>query len=138
VANKAIIPSDLTAARDLEETILQEIDATDLPSEDLFAIKLSLEEALTNAIRHGNHFDPEKSVIVEWEVSDRRVEIRITDEGCGFDPGCVPDPTADENIEKPCGRGIMLIHAYMDEVSYDQQGRQLRIVKHLGQEAGPA
>ena len=96
---------------------------------DQFAIKLALEEGLNNAIKHGNAYDPAKTVQVTFAVTPQQVDISITDEGQGFDPARVPDPTCDENLEKPCGRGIMLMRAYMDEVHYNPCGNQVRMVK---------
>ena len=52
------------------------------------------------------------------------------DEGEGFDPGVIPDPRADENLEKPGGRGIMLMRAYMDEVAFNERGNEVRMTKH--------
>ncbi len=95
-----------------------------------FAIKLALEEGLNNAICHGNGYDPKKLVEVIYDVNSQRAEIIITDQGQGFHPKDVPDPTTDENIEKPCGRGIMLIRAYMDEMDFNTCGNQVRMVKH--------
>ena len=66
---------------------------------------------------------------VVYDVDDRRASITITDQGRGFDPGQVADPTADENLEKPCGRGIMLMRAYMDEVQFRRGGQQVRLIK---------
>ena len=63
-------------------------------------------------------------------MNGEQAVVTVADEGAGFDPAGVPDPTADENLEKPCGRGIMLIRAYMDEVAYNRQGNEIRIVKH--------
>jgi serine/threonine-protein kinase RsbW len=92
-----------------------------------FAIRLALEEALVNGFRHGNKGDPSKSVTVRCVIDSRGAEIEVTDEGEGFDPGSVPDPTAEENIEIPSGRGIMLMRAYMTEVEFLPPGNRLRI-----------
>ncbi|MFP4354990.1 MAG: ATP-binding protein [Phycisphaerae bacterium] len=116
-------------AKQLQQKILSEIDKYDYDQCAVFAIRLAMEEALNNAIRHGNAGDPSKKVEVEYEVSPEKVMIQITDEGVGFIPEKVPDPTADENLEKPSGRGIMLIHAYMDEVEYLKRGNCVRMVK---------
>ena len=124
------IPSDLSAARQAEQVILGEVARCGYSEGDVFAIKLALEEALNNAIRHGNACDNGKVVEVQYDVDDDRTTITITDEGEGFDSGEVPDPTTDENIEKPCGRGIMLMRAYMDEVRYNETGNQVHMVKH--------
>ncbi len=94
-----------------------------------FAIKLSMEEAITNAIKHGNQMDPAKSVTVTYSVTENLARITVCDQGGGFTPNGVPDPTLDENLEKPHGRGIMLIKAYMTEASYSDCGRCLTMIK---------
>ncbi len=124
-----VIASDLKAAREAEERILREAAKLGYSDRCAFAIKLALEEGLNNAIKHGNGFDPHKTVVIACDLNAERIEIVITDEGGGFEPDDVPDPTADENLEKPCGRGIMLMRAYMDEVSFNESGNRLRMVK---------
>ncbi len=109
--------------------ILEEAETHGYEGECLFSIRLSLEEALINAIRHGNDFDESKTVRVDYDINDERIEIIVTDEGQGFDYNDVPDPTADENLEKPSGRGVMLIRTFMDEVEYSDEGRCVRMVK---------
>jgi len=124
-----VIASDLEAARQLEAVVLREVVRNGYDGAARFAIKLALEESLNNAIKHGNRHDPKKTVNVRFDIDPERVVITITDEGRGFDPAAVPDPTCDENLEKPCGRGIMLMRAYMDEVTYNQTGNQVHMVK---------
>lgn len=93
-----------------------------------FAIRLALEEALVNGFRHGNRGDPGKHVTVECTIDAAEVRLEVIDQGEGFDPGSVPDPTAEENIEIPSGRGIMLMRAYMTSVDYLPPGNRLRII----------
>jgi serine/threonine-protein kinase RsbW len=124
-----VIPTDLSAARVLAEEILDRVEGCGYSEEVCFAIRLAVEEALINAIKHGNRFSPDKRITVLAEVGKDAAAFTIADEGGGFDPGSVPDPTADENIEKPSGRGIMLMRAYMDEVAYNQRGNEVRLVK---------
>jgi serine/threonine-protein kinase RsbW len=88
----------------------------------VFCIKLALEEALVNAIKHGNQFDRSKKVHVSYRLLADRFEVAVSDDGPGFDPAEVPDPTAVENIERPCGRGLMLMRHYMSEVAYNSRG----------------
>jgi serine/threonine-protein kinase RsbW len=123
------IASDYAAGRTVQKEILDDIRRNGFKGNTFFAINLALEEALTNAIRHGNSLDPGKKIHVESKVSARRVEITIEDEGPGFDRGSIPDPTAAENLEKCSGRGILLIEAYMNRVTWDRGGRRLRMVK---------
>lgn len=124
-----IVPNDLTAAKEPERLILTDAEACGYCENATFAIKLALEEAMTNAFRHGNNCDPDKHIRVRFEVSPERIEIEISDEGGGFDPGRVPDPTQPEFIDRPHGRGIMLMRAYLDEVEYSECGKTVRLVK---------
>jgi serine/threonine-protein kinase RsbW len=113
----------------VQAEILQEVERHGFNHNSLFATRLALEEALVNAIKHGNKLDPKKSVIVEARVSRDRVEIEIEDQGPGFDRSSVPDPTAEENLCKCSGRGILLIEAYMNSVSWSRNGRRVHMVR---------
>ena len=99
------------------------------PERDLFCIKLALEEALVNAIKHGNQMDRSKKVHISYRLLADRFEIHIADEGPGFDPSDVPDPTALENLERPCGRGLMLMRHYMSEVAFHGRGNCVCMTK---------
>ena len=92
-----------------------------------FAIRLALEEAVVNAFRHGNRSDPSKLVRFRSRIDESSASFEVEDEGPGFDPAAVPDPTTDENLEIPSGRGVMLIRAYMTEVEYVPPGNLLRM-----------
>lgn len=129
VSLKFNIASDLIAASDVQRQILEAVDAAGFDENEQFGIKLALEESLVNAIKHGNKLDPKKRVQVEASIDDRRCEIVIEDEGPGFDRACVPDPTAEENLTKCSGRGLLLIEAYMTSVRYSKGGRRVRLVK---------
>jgi serine/threonine-protein kinase RsbW len=116
--------------RDLEQiqnVVLQKVRQHDYDESSCFAIRLALEEAMANAYKHGNKEDPDKTVTVEYRIDPERVVIRIEDEGAGFDPGTVPDPTVEENLEIPAGRGLMLIRAFMTNVDIDPPGNRLRM-----------
>ena len=97
-----------------------------------FAIRLCLEEAIVNAFRHGNRGAPGKVVQFRCDINHERAEFEVRDEGEGFDPSGVPDPTADENLEIPSGRGLMLMRAYMSEVEHVPPGNALRMVYKNG------
>ena len=109
---QTVIPSDLGAARVVQEEIEASLAAY-FTEHDLFAIKMAVEEALVNAIKHGNQMDPGKFVRVAYALSPARFEVRITDEGPGFNPDDVPDPTSPENLERPCGRGKSFLTALL-------------------------
>lgn len=86
-----------------------------------------------NAFRHGNRGAPGKVVQFRCDINHERAEFEVRDEGEGFDPSGVPDPTADENLEIPSGRGLMLMRAYMSEVEHVPPGNALRMVYKMGQ-----
>ena len=121
--------SDLSAARKVEPLILAELKRHRYSDEAVFAVRLALEEALANAVNHGNCRDETKQVQVDYAVNDEQAVIRVTDEGCGFDRHEVPDPTTPENVVKDHGRGIMLMEAYMSEVNYNAEGNCVEMVK---------
>lgn len=122
----------------MQNQILDDVRSKGFSGNNFFAINLALEEALTNAIRHGNRHDPNKKIHVEAKVTPRRAEFLIEDEGPGFDRKSIPDPTTEENLEKCSGRGILLIEAYMSSVTWDRGGRRLRMVKLNDVESAPA
>jgi serine/threonine-protein kinase RsbW len=113
----------------IADGLLEELQSKGFSEVAVFAVRLAVEEALNNAIRHGNAMDPSKTAELVYEVTDENVDIRISDEGPGFDHGQVPDPTLDENLDKPTGRGLMLMRAYMDVVEYNDKGNELHMVK---------
>ena len=129
MATELIIPSDLAEARRVQERIEEALTASAYSEHDIFAIKLALEEALVNAIKHGNQMDPEKRVFVVYHVTAERFDIRITDEGEGFNPEDVPDPTDPANLERPCGRGLLLMRGFMTEVQYHGKGNVVSMSK---------
>ena len=129
LTKKLSIPSKLNEAIKVVHAVIREVEAFGYGDGARFAIQLALDEALANAIRHGNCNDPDKTVTVEYSVDKDVFDITICDEGCGFDPGAVPDPTRDENLERPCGRGVMLIKAYMTDVRYNRRGNCVRMIK---------
>jgi serine/threonine-protein kinase RsbW len=125
------IPSDPAEARRIQDQIEQLLQSSRAPDHDVFSIRLALEEALVNAIKHGNQMDRSKKVHVAYRLVADRFEVHVTDEGTGFDPSDVPDPTAFENLERPCGRGLMLMRHYMTEVTFNSRGNSVRMSKVL-------
>lgn len=97
--------------------------------------RVGVTEALANAILYGNGHDPRKRVCVAVELSEACVVVEVRDEGEGFDPARVPDPTLPENLHRPGGRGIFLIRNLMDEVEYSRDGNAVRMVLYRD---GPA
>lgn len=128
-SKRLAIKSSRVEACDVQESIMDDVQTAGFNDNACFAIRLALEEGLANAIRHGNQGDPDKKIEIEYTISEDRIVLTICDEGPGFIPDELPDPTADENLEKPCGRGVMLIKAYMTDVSYNKRGNCVTMVK---------
>lgn len=129
LATDLLIPSDTAEARRVQEQIERLLKIHQFGEREVFGIRLAVEEALVNAIKHGNQMDSSRKVRVAFQVSQEKFEVLIADEGQGFDPCDVPDPTAPENLERPCGRGIMLMRHYMTTVAYNERGNMVSMSK---------
>lgn len=123
------IPSEPSAGSKVQDRIIALMEARKFSARDVFGVRLALEEAIVNAMKHGNGLDPSKNVHIRCEISDDRVFVSIRDEGPGFDPQDVPDPTEDENLDKPSGRGLMLMKAFMTSITYNETGNEVRLEK---------
>ncbi len=124
-----VISSDLAEAKKPEATILRLLRRCGYCNETTFAIKLTLEEAMANAVKHGNLGDPTKKVTIRYSITPEQACFCVCDEGAGFDPADVPDPTSPERLPLPDGRGIMLMQAYMDELYFRKRGREVFFMK---------
>ncbi|MBP7937402.1 MAG: ATP-binding protein [Phycisphaerae bacterium] len=129
LARQVVICSDLHAARDVEEEVLRVTRALGYSHECSFAIRLALEEAIVNAHKHGHRGDTTKRITISYDIDSQRAVVRVRDEGPGFDPAAVPDPTNPDRIALPCGRGIMLMRAYLDAVTFNDRGNEVQLVK---------
>ena len=123
------LSSDFAAASDVQQKVMAEVDRLGYCAAARFAINLSLEEAIINAIKHGNRFDLTKKIFVEVEINALRTRITIEDQGTGFDRTSVPDPRSEENLERCSGRGILLIEAYMNQVKWANHGRRVTMFR---------
>jgi len=128
-AVEVVIANDLGEARRIQREIEEALHAAEYGDRDVFCAKLALEEALVNAVKHGNRMDPAKHVTIRYDVTTERFRIQVCDEGDGFDPESVPDPTAPENIERPCGRGLLLMRRFMSQVEYAEGGNRVVMTK---------
>ncbi len=111
------------------DAVLRELERRAWPPKDLFAVQLALEEAIMNAVEHGNRRDPAKKVDAFAEVSTERVLLSVRDEGEGFDESATPNPTLAENLEIPTGRGLLLIHSFMTNVWRGSGGAEIFMEK---------
>ena len=121
------LPSDPAQAFLFQDKLLVRLQSLGYSKETLHGVRLALEEALVNAIKHGNQMDQSKRVHVRYCIGAKSFAIEIRDEGPGFDPEDVPDPTAPENLERPCGRGLLLMRHYMTECEFLPPGNVCRM-----------
>ncbi len=113
--------------------ILDQITETfSLDNETAAKLMLTVSEAVTNGIKHGNELTPEKEVYLNVMLSNsKHLQIKVEDQGDGFNPEEVPDPLAEENLLKPSGRGVYLMKEYADQVSYNAKGNELILTFNL-------
>lgn len=123
------IPSNFAKGRKVRDRILAQVRRCGYDSSSRFAIRLATEEALINAIKHGNKLDPAKKVMIQASIDPKKVVIVIEDQGKGFDRRKVPDPRTEANLCKCSGRGILLMEAYMNSVRWSKHGRRVRMVR---------
>ena len=129
VQKSVVIKSTRSAVEGLCHELLAAA-ANNFDGDDIFSIHLALEEALLNAMHHGNKQDAAKQITVECLITPTKFDISITDQGGGFDPDDVPDPRREENLRKCCGRGLLLMRSYMDAVEYNKAGNCIHMVKY--------
>ena len=123
------VPNDLRRCKEPEQDILDDLIRCGYDRDTTFGIKLAFEEAIINAVKHGNGSDPSKCIVIRYHVDPGRAVIMVRDEGNGFRPDTIPDPTTTENLERPDGRGIMLIQSYMTEVRFNTTGNEVWMLK---------
>jgi serine/threonine-protein kinase RsbW len=109
--------------------VLTEMAQAGFGEHDRFGVRLALEEAIINAIKHGNRGDPAKQVQVTYHINSGEIVTEIEDQGSGFNPSQVPNPLAPENLERPGGRGVFLMRHYMTFVQYNERGNRVLLAK---------
>jgi serine/threonine-protein kinase RsbW len=126
------LPNDLQCIGETVDFVVSRCSTCEEAARKLrLNFRVSLTEALSNAMIYGNGRDPSKRVRVEVFLYERCVEARVTDEGRGFDPSRIPDPTTARNIRRVGGRGLYLMHKLMDEVRFNDEGNSVTLVLHL-------
>ncbi len=123
------VPSEPDVCSKIIEILLGQLEVAGWTSKDVFGIHMAMEEAIMNAIRHGNQCAADKKVHVLIAISADQFYAKITDQGCGFDPDAVPDPTSDENIGRTSGRGVLLMKNFVDEIAYNEKGNSVELKK---------
>lgn len=129
------LPSKTGAGSCFVEDVVKQLEQAQWEQHDIFSIQLALEEALVNAVKHGNRLDLSKRVFVRCKVARDVIHVEVADEGEGFDPHQVPDPTDPEFIENPHGRGILLMRSFMSLVDYNEKGNQVTLEKRRSEPA---
>lgn len=126
------LPNDLHCIEEAVEFVVHRCVGFDGVAQTCrFNLRVCLTEALSNAMIYGNGSDPKKRVRVEVVVLGAALQARVTDQGGGFDPHTVPDPTEPANVTKPCGRGIFLMRQLMDEVRFNERGNAVTLVLRI-------
>jgi serine/threonine-protein kinase RsbW len=128
------IPSRLEELETVQKLIGEAADAFGLTEDMAYWMELTISESVINAIRHGNQSDPAKKARLIISFDGENVEVIVEDQGKGFNLEELADPTRAENLLKPCGRGILIIRSFMDEVKLSRReggGTRLRMLKRL-------
>jgi serine/threonine-protein kinase RsbW len=131
---RLVLTSHIEAVADAAAAVTDFVKSCGLDEQAAFGVDMAVREAITNAVVHGNQEDETKSVEVVFGCAENALEIQISDQGTGFDPASVPDPTEPANILKTSGRGIFLMRTFMDEVDWIARpdgGTTVRLVKRF-------
>ena len=126
------LPSRIETVATAAAAVADFVSRSGVSEDAAFGIDMAVREAVTNAVVHGNSEDEQKVVDIVLKSSPEAVEISVHDQGAGFNPNEVPDPTAEENLLKTSGRGIFFMRSFMDEVHWflpPEGGTTVRMLK---------
>lgn len=116
---------------EIKDHLVKKLERLNLKRQTIYEIQLSLTEAMSNALTHGNRGDPKLPILCSYLISGESIEIKVRDFGQGFDPTKLPDPTRDGNAQKPSGRGLYLISHLMTSISFNETGNEIRLLKRF-------
>lgn len=125
------IASQLCHVCAVREAFLADAKVYNIAEDTLFDMRLAIDEALANAITHGNKSRPELFVTVRWKITNTEVVLQVADEGAGFDPSTVPCPAEEQQLLCPKGRGLFLIRNKMDAIRFNKKGNVITMEKRL-------
>lgn len=126
------MPSSIGAVNEAAGAVARVLGNLGASEQLMFGVDMAIREAVTNAVVHGNKQDESKKVRVDIKSSPEEIEISVRDEGAGFNPAEVQDPTAPENIMKTSGRGIFFMRNFVDEVEWSnppEGGTTVKLIK---------
>jgi len=129
---KIVLNSTFEEVERLEKYVKDLQEWAGFGEDDHARIMLTLSEAVTNAIVHGNKEEPDKKVVIVGQLSNNTLTLSVKDEGKGFDPDDLPDPLKEENLLNVGGRGVYLIEEYVDRLEFQEDGTKLKMVFELG------
>jgi serine/threonine-protein kinase RsbW len=130
---KLDVPSDLGMVGDAVELVATHLPPGTLsPRRISFNLRTALAEALGNAIRYGTGEDPDRVVRVHVELGRGFVRIYVVDDGHGYDPSRLPDPTLPDNLEREYGRGLFVIRHLVDDVAFNEKGNGICLTLRAG------
>ena len=130
------IPSDISYIRKTSKEIEKFLMEHNVSESEIFDIRLCAEEAIKNAIIHGNKQNSNLFVNISYSINNGEFVMEVEDEGEGFKPGELPDPTEGDNLLKSGGRGVFLIYKLMDKVEYKGRGNKAFMVKSIKDKKG--
>jgi serine/threonine-protein kinase RsbW len=122
-------PSDVSLMHGVLNYLVDRVAKLGLINPEQSNLFIALDEAFVNAVKHGNRYDPQKTVHISADISSKEARFTVEDEGEGFNPREIPDPCDPENLFRTSGRGVLLIQNIMDEVEYSERGNRLTMVK---------
>jgi len=125
---KIEIKSKVDSLRIVEKAIDEATSEMGISPDNYGKILVSTLEGVNNAILHGNQSDPEKKIEIEISIRKGGLKIKITDQGNGFIPKTIPDPTVPENLELPNGRGVYLMSRLADKIRYSKKGNSVTMI----------
>ncbi|MBD3243090.1 MAG: hypothetical protein GF331_21040, partial [Chitinivibrionales bacterium] len=111
--------------------VLRSMDRQGFRDTAIRKMKIALAELLVNALEHGNRKDPAKRVVIGYTADANRVKVSVMDEGDGFNPSLIPDPTLEGNVIKDRGRGLFLARHFVDKVQFNAKGNRVTAVKYF-------
>lgn len=114
----------------LIEKVAHSMAGAGFPRRDILSVRVALEEAIVNSFKHAYRHAPDRFVTIRHAVQGRQVLLEVEDQGAGFNPELIPDPTAPENWERESGRGIFLMRTYMNSVSFNHRGNCVTLCKY--------